>query len=107
MTLKRDVIELLQSKGISRFILLGEHILNFHGSDDAYYEEWFDEVESANAPGWIAAVNFPDHVRDEMSRYQIDRYVSMGGSLQIEFCVRYTRCVFYELVSSLIQRRLN
>ena len=51
MTLKRDVIELLMAAGVNKFILLCEHVLNFHGSDDSYYEEWFDEVEE----GWIAA----------------------------------------------------
>ena len=43
MTLKRNVIEPLLSEGIERFILIGENVLNFHASDDCYYEEWFDE----------------------------------------------------------------
>ena len=35
---------------------IGENVLNFHHSDDAYYEEWFDEVMEDD--GWIALLNF-------------------------------------------------
>ena len=50
----------LMSEGIERFILIGENVLNFHASDDCYYEEWFDEVTDAD--GWIALLNFRQHV---------------------------------------------
>jgi hypothetical protein len=103
MTLKRDFIELMQAEGINKFILLGEHILNFHGSDDLYYEEWFEEVED----GWIAAVNIPEHVQEEMKKYHIDNYVNMGGTLQIENWRTLTPFRFCELINGLIQRRLN
>ena len=45
--------------------MIGENVLNFHASDDCYYEEWFQEVED----GWIAAVNFRDHVLKELELY--------------------------------------
>jgi len=45
MFLKREIMELLVAQGINKFILLGENILNFHCSDDCYYEEWFQEIE--------------------------------------------------------------
>lgn len=63
MALKRGVIELFQREGIQKFILIGENIMNFHGSDDAYYEEWYTEV--ADEGGWIAAIGFPSFVTDE------------------------------------------
>jgi len=44
MLLKREIIEHLMQYGISKYILLGENVLNFHSSDDCYYEEWFEEV---------------------------------------------------------------
>ncbi len=44
MLLKREVIDPLTAAGVSKFVLIGENVLNFHHSDDAYYEEWFDEV---------------------------------------------------------------
>ena len=45
MFLKREIMELLVAQGINKFILLGENILNFHCSDDCYYEEWFQEID--------------------------------------------------------------
>jgi hypothetical protein len=39
MNLKRNIIEHLIGEGINKFILIGENIMNFHGSDDCYYEE--------------------------------------------------------------------
>ena len=50
MYFKRVVIDHLVNEGINKFILLGENVLNFHGSyEDDYYAEWFEEVED----GWI------------------------------------------------------
>lgn len=103
MMLKRDFLELLLYKGINKFILIGENIFNFHGSDDLYYEEWFDEVED----GWIAAVSFPDFIQSELKKYGIDKYVNMGGTLQVDNWRTLHPLKFYELVRQLIQRRLN
>lgn len=103
MTLKRDFLELLMHEGISKFILIGENIFNFHGSDDLYYEEWFEEV----GEGWIAAVNFPEFIQQEFRKYRVDMYVNMGGTLQIDQWRTLHPLRFYELVDTLIQRRLN
>jgi len=103
MTLKRNILELMMKEGINKFILIGENILNFHGSDDSYYEEWFDDVED----GWIAAVSFPPFVQEEFRKYNVDNYVNMGGTLQIPQWRTLRPQNFFELVSTLIQRRLN
>jgi hypothetical protein len=103
MTLKRDFLELLMYQGINKFILIGENIFNFHGSDDLYYEEWFEEVED----GWIAAVSFPEFIQEEFKKYKIDCYVNMGGTLQIAQWRTLHPLKFYELVKQLVQRRLN
>jgi hypothetical protein len=102
MHLKRNVIELLQHEGINKFILIGENIMNFHGSDDCYYEEWFEEVED----GWIAAVSFPPFIQDEFRKYHIDQYINMGGTLQIDRWRTMQPQMFYDVVRGLIQRRL-
>lgn len=110
MHLKRNVIDLMVGEGINQFILIGENVLNFHGSDDSYYEEWFEDVEDACLPdrqGWIAAVSFPDFIQNEFRKYKIDVYVNMGGTLQINQWRTLQPEVFYDLVSKLIQRRLN
>ncbi|MEQ6120728.1 hypothetical protein [Reichenbachiella sp. MALMAid0571] len=106
MHLKRNIIDLLIGDGISHFVLIGENVLNFHGSDDCYYEEWFDDVEDGQQ-GWIAAVNFQEHVLDEMSNFNIDSYINSGGSLQIANWRTLHPLQFCMTVESLIQKRLN
>ena len=103
MEFKRGLLEHLTASKINKFILIGENVFNFHGSDDCYYEEWFEDVED----GWIAYVNFGDFLIDEIKKYHIDQYVNMGGTLQIDNWRTLHPLRFFELVSGLIQRRLN
>ncbi|MBW4891771.1 hypothetical protein KXQ82_18745 [Mucilaginibacter sp. HMF5004] len=77
MLLKRELIELMIDEGINKFVLIGENVLNFHSSDDCYYEEWFQEVED----GWIAGINFREHVINEFKTNNIDYYINFGGVL--------------------------
>jgi len=79
MRLKRDIVDCLQNQGICKFILIGENVLNFHYSDDSYYEEWFEEVMDND--GWIALLNFNKHVIDDMSSIDLDSFFVMGGEL--------------------------
>lgn len=102
MHLKRNIIEHFLGEGINKFILIGENILNFHGSDDCYYEEWFEEVED----GWIAALNFRDFVEAEMARYEIDQYVNFGGNLQVVNWRTMTPTSLFALIHQMMQRRL-
>lgn len=103
MTLKRDIIEPIMDEGINQFILIGENVLNFHYSDDSYYEEWFDEVED----GWIAMVNFHDHVLNEFKRIHLDHYFVMGGELEDIEWRTYIPYQFYKKINDLVQKRLN
>ncbi|MCB0430437.1 MAG: hypothetical protein H6585_05010 [Flavobacteriales bacterium] len=103
MTLKRDIIELIQAEGINKFILIGENVLNFHASDDCYYEEWFDEVED----GWIAALNFRSHVLEEFRRYNIDSYFLMDGALNMVDWRTYRPDQLYGMISLQVRRRLG
>ena len=103
MFLKRDVVEELTGSGINKFILIGENVLNFHGSDDSYYQEWFDDV----GDGWIATINFRSHVMNEMQRFNLDYYFVMGGELE-EFNWRILNPVeLFSRVENLITKRLN
>lgn len=77
MTVKRDVIEPILYAGINKFILLGDGILNFHANETDYYEEWLDEVED----GWIACVDFREHVLQQLRQYHLDYYLNIGGAL--------------------------
>jgi hypothetical protein len=65
--------------GVTKFVLIGENVLNFHHSDDAYYEEWFDEVVEDD--GWIALLNFREHVLTDMQAIDLDSYFVLGGEL--------------------------
>ncbi|SMO36661.1 hypothetical protein [Solitalea koreensis] len=103
MLLKRDVLEFIMANGINKFILIGENILNFHASDDSYYEEWFQEVEE----GWIAAVNFREHVSSEMKDNNLDYYLNMGGELDDLNWRALQPIQFYKKVEQLIAKRLN
>ena len=80
MFFKRNVINKLIDKGINQFILLCDNVLNYHGDDNSYYEEWFDDIEHDH--GFICCVNTFKHVRQEMERTQIQYYVQIGHTFE-------------------------
>ena len=51
MFLKREVIDALFEKDITKFICIGENILNFHYSDESYYEEMYEDLSDEG--GWL------------------------------------------------------
>ena len=88
---------------INKFILIGENVLNFHYSDDCYYEEWFDNVEE----GWIALVNFHEHVIHEFERINSDHYFVMGGELEEIEWRTFRPFQLFEKINKLVVKRLN
>lgn len=103
MMLKREVLEILMEEGIDKFVLIGENVLNFHSSDDCYYEEWFQEVED----GWIAAINFQEHVLKEFKDSNLDYYLNFGGDLDEVSWRRLTPMQLFQKVEGTLNRRLN
>ena len=77
MFLKRDVVDELMPSGINKFIIIAENVLNFHASDDCYYEEWYDDVKEDG--GWITMINLLPHVEEEMQEVNMKYYVNHGG----------------------------
>jgi hypothetical protein len=73
MFLKRDVVDVLINEGINKFVLIGENVLNFHASDNCYYEEWSNDVTEQG--GWIIGINFREHVLEEMLQAEIHYYM--------------------------------
>ncbi|MCH2045681.1 MAG: hypothetical protein MK212_16310, partial [Saprospiraceae bacterium] len=73
---KRNVLDILIENGIYKYILIGENVLNFHASDDCYYEEWAIELNEED--GWICLVNMLDHVWDEMQETGLDNFMYFG-----------------------------
>ena len=76
MYLKREIIDAILEHDINKFVFFCDNVLNFHGSDDSYYEEWYDDIKETE--GWICFVNTLDHVKLEMESSSIDHYVKFG-----------------------------
>jgi hypothetical protein len=83
MMLKDEVINQLVKNGISKFILFCDNVLNFHGSDDCYYEEWWDDIKDED--GWIAMINTFDHVVQELKRTRLQHYVNFGEKYNFQW----------------------
>jgi hypothetical protein len=105
MFLKREVIETMMQQGVSKFILIGENILNFHSSDDSYYEEWFEEVNDSD--GWIALMNIREHVLSDINSANIDSYFVMGGNLNEVRWRTMNPDQLFESVERHVMRRLT
>ncbi|MBK9177768.1 MAG: hypothetical protein IPM46_15835 [Flavobacteriales bacterium] len=105
MTLKRNIVEELMAHGISRFVLIGENVLNFHSSDEEYYNEWFEEANDAG--GWIALLNFRPHVVEDLQAANIDQYFLLGGQLNALEWRTWEPEVLLEKVEGLVMRRLG
>jgi hypothetical protein len=105
MLLKREIIEHLMQYGISKYILLGENVLNFHSSDDCYYEEWFEEVNDED--GWIAIVNLRDHVLEDFQAANIDSYFVLGGTLNDTRWRTHSPHQFFQQIQSQVMKRLT
>ncbi len=103
MHFKRNIADHFRKKGIQNYILIGENVLNFHGSDDCYYEEWFEDVED----GWIVGLNFREHVVQEMEKYNIDSYINFGGRFDSFSWRNKKPQKLTEEVESLVMRRLS
>ena len=105
MFLKRDHLEPMMAQGIHKFILIGENVLNFHSSDDEYYNEWFEEVNEAD--GWIALLNFRAHVLEDLQRANIDQYFLLGGQLNALAWRTAEPETLCEVVNGLVAKRLG
>ena len=103
MFLKREVVDILIDEGISKFILIGENVLNFHGDNEDYYEEWYDDLED----GWIAALNFRPHNLEQFQQYRIDYYLNYGGELDEYPWRTLTPQQLFQKIAHVIGHRLN
>ncbi|MBI5916113.1 MAG: hypothetical protein HY842_12120 [Bacteroidetes bacterium] len=105
MFLKRDVADELIRHGIHKFILIGENVLNFHGSDDCYFEEWYDDVKDDD--GWICLLNLFPHVEEEMKDTHLHYYANFGRQFnEVNWRMLRPRDLLLK-VESLMQKRLK
>jgi hypothetical protein len=75
MTLRRDVTDLMQQQGINKFILIAENVLNFHSSDDSYYEDWKEMVTEEG--GWLVIVDMPSQSQHDFKMARLTNYVAL------------------------------
>ncbi len=73
MFLYENIILPLIGQGVDQFIVIGENVLNFHGSENDYYGAWYEEI--CLNKGWIVFLNTLEHVEIEMREYRIHDYV--------------------------------
>lgn len=108
--LKRNVIESMLDEGISKFILIMDNVLNFHGDGDDYYAEWAEECQDAFNGGWIAMVNTFDHVANELHDTRLDNYVYFGQDFNGLNWRQYPPKTVWKMVEQLVNggvRKLN
>lgn len=74
MWLKRELIDSLLPRGIQKFIVMGDNVLNYHGEEDAYYEEWSDDCPQ----GWVVGMGFRPHITEEWQRLGLGRFMYFG-----------------------------
>ncbi len=79
MFLKENIIDFFTKKNIDKFIIFCDNVLNFHGDEDCYYEEWYDDIKDYR--GWIALLNVYDHVAEEMNKYRLHYYLNFNPEL--------------------------
>lgn len=102
MTLKRELIDQFQKMGIHKFILIVENVLNFHSSDDCYYEEWFGEV--AETGGWIVCLNMPEATQHDFKIARLDNYIPL---MDIPNWRTFKPDMLYEKIDNFFTRRLE
>jgi len=73
MYLKRELVDALLLNNIKKYILIVENVLNFHGSDDSYYQEWIEDLESDS--GFIIVLNALEHVQREMESDHLNQFL--------------------------------
>jgi hypothetical protein len=105
MHFKRNFADHLIGEGINKFILLCENVLNFHGSDDCYYEEWHEDIAEYN--GWICLVNLLGHVQEEMEFVQLQHFVHFGHQFNEINWRKQTPAQFYQRIQLLLKRQVK
>ncbi len=75
MTIRRDITDHLYKAGITKFILIAENVLNFHSSDDSYYEEWKEQLEDDH--GWVVVINMPEQSKYDFKRGRLTNYIEL------------------------------
>jgi hypothetical protein len=99
MLLKRGIIDHMIAKGLYKFIVITENVLNFHSSDKDYYEEWYEDIKDEG--GWIAAIDTPEQTQYDFQHSHLDSYIKF---LDIPAWRTYQPHHFFQLVDNKMLR---
>ena len=102
MTLRREITDNLYKQGITKYILIAENVLNFHSSDDSYYEEWHEQLEDDN--GWVVLINFPEQSQYDFKRSRLTNYVEL---LELPQWRTLKPEIIFQLIDDEMSRRLT
>jgi hypothetical protein len=99
---KDEILDFLYDQGIKKFILIAENVLNFHSSDDAYYEYLNEQLYDDG--GWWLLLNLPETAQHDFLKTKIDRYLEQ---YQLPNWRIYKPIHLYRLLSDYQQNRLE
>lgn len=102
MTLRREITDILYRKGFTRFILITENVLNFHSSDDSYYEEWSEQLEDER--GWVVILNMPEQSKYDFKRARLTNYIEL---LELPQWRTMKPEAIFQMIDQLMSRRLD
>ena len=102
MLLKRNVVDQLCKNGIHKYILICENVLNYHSSDDCYYEEWFEDVSEDR--GWVCLLNTLPYVEQEMQETRLQHYINFGEPFNTINWRPYKPKVLLQIVELLLEK---
>ena len=102
MTLRRDITDNMYTQGITKYIIVAENVLNFHSSDDSYYEEWHEQLEDDN--GWVVLIDMPEQSKYDFKKARLTNYIEIiempqWRTLKPEF--------IFQLIDSEMMKRLG
>lgn len=101
MFLKRDILDIMIDRGVRKFILIAENVLNFHYDMDDYYAELYEDVEQ----GWVVITGLQNHVAEEMKRYHLDHFLLFGEEFDLINWRTMTPENFYASIKSIIENK--
>lgn len=102
MTLKREVLEPFMDKGIVKFILIAENVLNFHAGDKDYYEELHEEL--SDNEGWIVCLNLPEQSQYDFKHTRLNQYLELMDIIDWRIYKPYH---LYKKINDIMNKRIT
>ncbi|MBL0310713.1 MAG: hypothetical protein IPP77_13875 [Bacteroidetes bacterium] len=104
MEMKRGLIDPLIENGIVRFVIIAENVLNFHHSDELYYEEWYDDIKDDG--GWVVIFNLRKHLLVEMQKIRLHHYININENYSDILWRKFKPMDLLDLAENLLLKRL-